>query len=716
MRNISLFFVLIMMVFLLSACTDSDSTAYVPETPGVPDVPEIPGVPDVPETLVVNSLFEPASPTGGVTVLADKVMTLRTALELIADGGTISFHPDLDGKIIELSVVGEDHSILKGEVMGFDYANNISYLVGYFERDYGKSALYVRKSLTIDASALPNGITVAWNGTEPARVLAVYGDLTMNNVTVTGGNSVAEEIDSYNPNAKPGAENSQPWTLGRGGAVAVWGEARLTNCTLYDNHCLGDFDQSRDRGAFGGGIYADIVHISNCIISGNAVVGAGAAGGGVYSVGGADHVGTLSTVEQSSITGNRISGLFTYGGGVYSDGGGIGHLKTLSITNSTIARNLVEPPFGYLPPFLLPDLLNIGYWRAGGVYMSNGYMRIHSSTIVENEVYGKPRTDAGAKPNLAGGIAATIGDAHTVETMIIDQSIIADNEVFTLDDSGQPNGSYLNDIFTGSLLHFYSYGHNLIGQINFDHMLVPVPEWESLSRKHWPEEGDDSVFLIGDILGAPVTHDEIFSQGTDDGELAVLFYPPKGVAVDAVPADGYSVTHTLAGIINFNYYNPDTIDGFLYKVLSEIESKYGPAGFAADFQSDFESYLNTVDTDVEQEGLQPYQDDQGNDILTLADTLWFGPITTWPSEDENQAWLDFWHRLDSSLGDTMGMEKLADVFWGDFTYKNEVGYTSFGVRDKSQIVEKEQADQCGTPRTGLGDIGAIELNGSICLE
>ena len=32
MRNISLFFVLIMMVFLLSACTDSDSTAYVPET------------------------------------------------------------------------------------------------------------------------------------------------------------------------------------------------------------------------------------------------------------------------------------------------------------------------------------------------------------------------------------------------------------------------------------------------------------------------------------------------------------------------------------------------------------------------------------------------------------------------------------------------------------------------------------------------------------
>jgi len=707
MRNISLIFVPIMMVFLLSACSGSDSTAYVAEPPEAPAAPE---------TLVVNSLSEPATPSGGVAVLADEVMTLRTAMELIANRGTISFHPDLDGKTIELSIVGEDHSILKGEVMGFDYANNISYLTGYFQRDYGKSALYARKSLTIDASALPNGITLAWTSPDPARVLAVYGDLTMNNVTITGGNSVAEEIASYDPDAQPGAENSQPWTLGRGGAVAVWGTARLTNCTLYDNHCLGDFGQSRDRGAFGGGIYADIVHISNCIISGNAVAGAGAAGGGVYSVGGADQTGSLSTVEQSSITGNRISGLFTYGGGVYSDGGGIGHLKTLSITNSTIARNLVEPPFEYLPPFLLPDLLNIGYWRAGGVYMSNGYMEIHSSTIVENEVYGKPRTDAGAKPNLAGGIAATIGDAHAVESMIIDQSIIAGNEVFTLDDSGQPDGSYLNDIFTGSLLHFYSYGHNLIGQINFDHMLVPVPQWDSLSRKHWPEEGDESDFLIGDVLGTPATHDKIFSQGADDGKLAVLLYPPAGAAVDAVPEDGYTVTHTLADIINFRYLVPDTIDGFLYKVLSEVESQYGPVGFAADFQSDFESYLSTVDTDVGEEGLQSYHDNQGNDILTLADTLWFGPNFTWPSEDENQAWLDFWHRLDSALGDTTGMEKLADDFWGDFTYINNVDLTSFIASDINHIVEKTQVDQCGTPRTGLGDIGAIELNGNICLE
>lgn len=185
----------------------------------------------------------------------------------------------------------------------------------------------------------------------------------MNNVIVTGGNSVAEEIDSFDPDADPGDENSQPWTLGRGGALAVWGVARLTNCTLYDNYCEGDFDPSRDRGAFGGGLYADIVHLSNSIVSGNSVVGADAAGGGVYSLGGADDgSGSLSTIEQSSIIGNRISGHFTYGGGVYSDGGGIGHLKTLSISNSTIAQNVVEPHnTENIPPYLQSKI----FWRGG---------------------------------------------------------------------------------------------------------------------------------------------------------------------------------------------------------------------------------------------------------------------------------------------------------------------------------------------------------------
>ena len=48
-------------------------------------------------------------------------------------------------------------------------------------------SLYARKDVTIDASDLSSGITLAWVGTDDARVLAVYGDLWMTNVTVTGG-------------------------------------------------------------------------------------------------------------------------------------------------------------------------------------------------------------------------------------------------------------------------------------------------------------------------------------------------------------------------------------------------------------------------------------------------------------------------------------------------------------------------------------------------
>ena len=143
---------------------------------------------------------------------------------------------------------------------------------------------------------------------------------------------------------------------------------------------------SRDGGAYGGGIYADTVVMDSCIVSGNTVYGGGAAGGGVFSVGGRDTRIDVSSISQSAITENRIAGLFAYGGGVYSDGGGIGLSTRIHIENSTIARNLVEPPA--LPVFLF-SLLDIGYWRGGGLYMSNGYMQVQSSTVVENQVFGK---------------------------------------------------------------------------------------------------------------------------------------------------------------------------------------------------------------------------------------------------------------------------------------------------------------------------------------
>ena len=245
-NNFSKYFLLILILstsFILSCSDDSNRPPSV--------------------HITVNSAEDIADPPDGT-------VTLRSALASAESGQVIDFDISLNGSTIELSIVGEEHTTLKGEVMEFDYENNISVLLGYFDRDYGKSALYAHKNVVIDASDLPSGITIAWAGTDDARVLAVYGNLTMYNVAVTGGSSVAEDISATN--------TEQPWTLARGGAIAVWGRARLSNCKLYDNYCEGDFDSSRDRGASGGGIYADIVEMQDCIVSGNTVYGGGVSG------------------------------------------------------------------------------------------------------------------------------------------------------------------------------------------------------------------------------------------------------------------------------------------------------------------------------------------------------------------------------------------------------------------------------------------------------
>jgi hypothetical protein len=428
--------------------------------------------------IIVNSLEDIEDPPEGT-------VTLRSALAAALPGQKIWFSPRLNGGTIELTIVGEEHSILRGEVMGIrqEQSGPVSYLDGYYDRDYGRSALYARKDVVLDAWMLPDGITVAWTGGEnnPARVLAVRGNLYMNRVTVTGGWSVAEEL----PPPDPDDERGQLSTRARGGGVAVWGVAKFYDCKFHDNHCVRDPSvpaRSRDAGVFGGGVYADIVEMADSVVSGNSVSATGVSGGGVFSVGGAESGKTVSRIWQSAITGNRIRGIFAYGGGVYSDGGGIGNAKTLALSNSTIARNVVEP---------LPDLpgfmYGIGYWRGGGAYMSNGYMDIQACTIVENRVSGHPRTDSLGRPNLAGGVAATIGNAHAVEDMTIGHSVIAGN---TVEEIGRL--TYDQDIFTGSLLYFRSMGYNRFGVLDFSQILVPVGQdnWASLCRKHYPKQGD----------------------------------------------------------------------------------------------------------------------------------------------------------------------------------------------------------------------------------
>ncbi|MBT8068686.1 MAG: hypothetical protein KJO09_15690 [Gammaproteobacteria bacterium] len=664
--------------------------------------------------IVVNSLLDDASPAAGTE-------TLRSALASAASGQRITFDQTLNGGTIDLLFVGEEHSVLVGEVMGFDNANNISYLVGYFDRDYGRSALYADKNVVIDASSLPDGITINWDGAEPARVLAVSGDLSLTNVAITGGSSFFDAAANIGQHP----DDNQTSTLARGAGVAVWGTATLVDCTIYDNHAVGDdADTSRDGGAYGGGVYADTVVMDNCVVSGNSVYGGGAAGGGVFSVGGRDTGLNVSSISQSAITENRIAGLFAYGAGVYSDGGGIGMSTRLHVHNSTIARNLVEPPM--LPPFLF-DLLDIGYWRGGGLYMSNGYMEVQSSTIVENQVFGKPRINELDKQNMAGGIAATIGNAHAVEDLTIGHSIIVGNtvhEIDGMDAAGYTIGSvYPHDVFTGSVFHFRSMGYNRIGVIDSSQTLVPIgePGWGSLSRKHYPKVDDQHGVLPADVLGNTTLSTFINSSGVSADPFAVVYYEPIGNAVDQISGGDYDVPEVIGELLGQE--DEGRTRRLLPLVLEQIRDVYGQTEFETEFRSYFEGFLQDVDPDTP--GSQRYFNCNGVVIDTIEQAFWCGPGQTWPQMEYNHAYIEFWHHLDLALANQLpqvnvdqmpdvGPALLNDDMWASLLGIGDSDFNGISVRmrERNLGVNALDGDQLGNPRPTdvLGDIGAVEID------
>lgn len=579
-------------------------------------------------------------------------LTLRAAIDQAGPGDRITFDRSIDGATITLTTVGSEHAQLPGET----YAGMT--FQGYQDRDYGRSALYARKPLDIDASGLQHGIRLKWGGGDGlrARVLTVYGDLTMRNVTVTSGHSSAEAI----------AGGAQPFTLARGGGLAVWGTARLDRCTIAGNRCTGDTVSSRDRGTYGGGIYANGLQLTNCIISGNASEGYGAAGGGVYSVGGADGQngrGLDTSLTGCVVTGNRVTAQHAYGGGVFTLSGGPSNLATMTLTNCTVARNLVEDN---------PALPEAGqfYYRGGGIYMGGGSLALVSCTVAENEVNGHLATFSG-KPNMAGGgITATIGNAHVVEVLSLRHSIVAGNKV---------NGA-ADDCAAGSLLNFYSQGYNLLGAVDFQQILVPVPEWMNLSRKHYPKAGDQDAVAVTQVLDVAGAQRDptILSAGTDSGQTALLWYPPAGLAVDRIPSRPYAVSCVYAGYSGYG----DPTDDFLNRVVDQLRRDYGTrlgAGFGAAFGD-------------------------------LTGITWYGPRVTWPSEPTNQQWIQFWHNLDAEIGSRLGTVGLGDDFWGTFVGGPQGPHVRLTVQTSSAAYTLINQDQRGVSRRfgRLGDVGAIE--------
>ncbi len=185
-------------------------------------------------------------------------VSLREAVKYSPTGSLITFAPGLSGGTITLTHADGDM-----EIPG---------------------------ALTIDASALPGGLTVSGNNTSRHFFVEFEKSLTLRGLTLTGGNGSGP----LNNNGSGGAINNDGGTL------------TLTQCTLSGNSAN-----------FGGAIYngGPTLTLTQCTLSGNQ-------GGAIYNS------GTL-TLTQCTLSGNSAS----------NQGGAIFNGRRLTLTNSIVAGN-----------------------------------------------------------------------------------------------------------------------------------------------------------------------------------------------------------------------------------------------------------------------------------------------------------------------------------------------------------------------------------------
>jgi hypothetical protein len=328
---------------------------------------------------------------------------------------------------------------------------------------------------------------------------------------------------------------------------------------------------------------------------------------------------------------------------------------------------------------------------------------------------------------MAGGIAATIGNAHAVEDMIIGHSIVVGNtvhEINGIDPGGYTIGNvYSHDVFSGSVFDFRSMGHNRIGVIDFSQILVPVgePDWASLSRKHYPKADDQDGVVIGDVLGGATLSTLINASGVQADPFAVLYYEPMGSALDQLPSGNYDVTEVLGELDGQRWEGKNPL--LLPLMLDRIQDVYGQPGFESEFRAYFEGYLSDIDPDAA--GSQQYVNCDNVSINTIEQATWCGPAQTWPQMASNHAYIEFWHHLDLALANEVAAVNVDQITGlGSALINDDVWTSLFGpgrsyfngitvhLFETTLGVNALGTDQLGNPRPVdlLGDIGAVEID------
>jgi len=304
--------------------------------------------------------------------------TLRAAIASAPAGSTIFFAPALSGATILLT--------------------------------HGQITL--NQNLTLDASALSNGISI--NGNNAGRVFEVSNaTVVLNSLTITNGE------DNNDNNDRSG---------GGGGIFIFSGNLTLNNCTVAGN-------SANNSICGGGGIFncgSGTLTLNNCIVAGNSANYSGV-GGGILNSG-----GTL-TLNQCTLSGNSANDSYFGGGGLYNFG-------TLTLNQCTLAGNSAN----YCP-----------YGGGGGIYNYEAVLTLNQCTLSGNSANYCPSGGGGGIYNdfgtatvnqctLSGNSANySIGGGgggiyHYDGTLTLYNSIVAGNSPDNLDGDGATASTGVN--------------------------------------------------------------------------------------------------------------------------------------------------------------------------------------------------------------------------------------------------------------------------------
>jgi predicted outer membrane repeat protein len=277
------------------------------------------------------------------------------------------------------------------------------------------SEIVIAKNLTIDASSLPDGVTIE-GGPGTNRIFSVNPNqtITLKHLTLTGGNG------------------SGATAFGYGGAILNRGTLTLTQCTFSGNTApldSGAIDNtgtltltqctlSGNSGTNGGAIrnFGNLM-MTQCTLFGNSAI----IGGAIYNRG-------SLTLMQGTLSGNNAT---LSGGAIYYDGT---LTLSLTLTNSIVAGNTA--PTG-------PDIYNFGpaSINRSGVNLlgKNGSVTIQFPSGSPNAFGDYVGTDSTPLASFLAPLGNYGGPTRTMPPLAASPAIdAASGSLFTTDQRGFP--------------------------------------------------------------------------------------------------------------------------------------------------------------------------------------------------------------------------------------------------------------------------------------